>query len=318
MPRHTNHYCTAGAIGPSRAVFLTVLNRSTIYESPFLRLLDSSLQFKATEPKDKIFALLHHQIHRKGNRNQYGSCQGIPHLALGIDYSLTISQVNREVALQSILQYKSLEALNYAWRIRLPRSRGPSWVAEWHSELPDRRQPLRPCLYNAAGLTSPQDVQLVAPNALSLKGVYIDTVLERDPIVDMQKWFLRSTCRTNNNASNDVQRARKLESLSALLVRDAIYPSNEMLAKRLDQADRVKCMKSFAAYLSGLFAEHKDEAFLIALQGNRMCDAVSASLASGNADSTEYLQLPHMSPRQFRLMPHLASSEESAVPIKTM
>jgi len=60
--------------GITNAHFLAQPERTTLCDSPFLWMLDESRQFKATEPKDRIFALVNHAVRRVQRGNSSRVC----------------------------------------------------------------------------------------------------------------------------------------------------------------------------------------------------------------------------------------------------
>jgi len=65
---------TTAPSGITNANFLSQPERRTPYDSPFMWILDQSRRFKATEPRDRIFALIQHTIGRMKSIDDGRTC----------------------------------------------------------------------------------------------------------------------------------------------------------------------------------------------------------------------------------------------------
>ncbi|KAF2650282.1 hypothetical protein K491DRAFT_782753 [Lophiostoma macrostomum CBS 122681] len=160
--------------------------------SPFLALLDRGMRFKSTDPRDKIFALLHHRVGHEMydkpngrlvatkvyplagqnvsnpyiivNRMQVGlelviadpNCQELcTHFGIRPDYEKNIREVYREVASLSIQQYQCLDVLNHGWKTSHSNRSWPSWIPRWDFHKPIPVPVLDPVIYSASNGSGP-------------------------------------------------------------------------------------------------------------------------------------------------------------------
>jgi len=159
-----------------------------------------------------------------------------------------MDELNKLVTIRSIQLDQSLEALNFAWKIKMPDSRTPSWIADWHEERLDQRPPLHPCLFKAAADTKPSVRYSTSGNLLVVEGVLIDDIEDLNVNLDAAHWIFAAI---NVDCSVDVKHAQsRLEALSTLLVQDDNRSS--YLPQRLSAVERQRCMRSFCAFLTQL------------------------------------------------------------------
>jgi hypothetical protein len=123
-------------------------------------------------------------------------------------------EVYRNVALQSIYQYGSLEVLSYSWQTTSSREAWPTWVAKWDQRQEEASALLLPFLYQASLSTAPIIRRNLDPNTLVARGVIVGTVGDVNPILDFAQ--LASTQpQTCSNTTTDI-----LLLMSRLVVQD--------------------------------------------------------------------------------------------------
>ncbi|KAE9378325.1 hypothetical protein N431DRAFT_528575 [Stipitochalara longipes BDJ] len=142
----------------------------------FHALLRSSLTFRATDPRDKMFAL-----------------QGISEAAnsLAIDYDLDVEQVLLNTARYLLKTPECIEVLQHAgigWTEEPDHSKRPSWVVDWSRTRPIESGSLS-CfrfgdwyLYRAAIERKPE-IRELDNNRIELKGLHLDHVKIRGNVL---------------------------------------------------------------------------------------------------------------------------------------
>ncbi|KAE8443131.1 hypothetical protein EG329_002300 [Mollisiaceae sp. DMI_Dod_QoI] len=205
-------------------------------EAPFLALLNLVRRFHSTDPRDKVFALLQHPIlqtrtHDQNHRtaieyspklahavsneiSQFMLFARVTHLDFKADYEMTVGEVYRRVALDSIHSYRSLEVLCYAWQTQHLDVSLPSWIPRW--DIPfDIRTVLLPFIYDAAEGTVPQLRPSPNLHTLTVQGLNLGQILEVDCVLRFDKSLAR-TAGSNKEQSTE----GLLMIMSRILVQD--------------------------------------------------------------------------------------------------
>ncbi|TKA70324.1 hypothetical protein B0A55_09631 [Friedmanniomyces simplex] len=172
---------------------------------PFLLALDQARRFRSTDPRDKVFSLLQHSVtrvntlseHHAGNHadsvvsmisptdrlcsllttNEAGST----HLDMLADYSMTASEVYREVAVRSIQQYNSLEVFWYVDSTPALCSLYPSWIPRWDLPSEGTRHDVPSILYDASAGEHPS-ISSLSKEGITLRGVQVGSITRVQPV----------------------------------------------------------------------------------------------------------------------------------------
>ena len=173
--------------------------------------------------------------------------------------------------------------MNYAWRIRIPGSTGPSWIAEWHAELKDRRPQLIPHIFDAAGSTTPQVTSSDTLNEFVLRGIIVDQVTELHPTIDLTSWL-----KPGGTISETSQVLDELRSLCVLLTQDTVVHEDKITVRRPSKEKQIQnqCLRSFCAYLSGLYVDPETQGNFISLSAHKCwCDVCMTPVAKARTTS---------------------------------
>jgi hypothetical protein len=132
-------------------------------------ILTNCITFKASEPRDKVFAL-------------QGLTEASSLKLLAIDYKKPVRDVMLSTALYFLRRPESMEVLHYAgigWDRNIQDL--PSWVVDWtvarnFKSLSDFNSPGDDYSYKAAVRESQEISQGLDPNYIQLKGIYFDDI----------------------------------------------------------------------------------------------------------------------------------------------
>ena len=136
---------------------------------PFQHLLETSRTFNATDPCDKVYALLGHPDARKADGE----------LMVEPDYQKSALEVFKETALSIIEQSSKLDILSSAgWTSILSEidekvERWPSWIPDWSVRL---RQCVFAGDFSASGQSDSQVEIFQRTNCLSVRGFSFDVI----------------------------------------------------------------------------------------------------------------------------------------------
>ncbi|CAI6338039.1 unnamed protein product [Periconia digitata] len=243
---------------------------STRRDAPFLAFLRRVRSFRSTDPRDKIFAVLHHHIIQAKSigsiedaRVTHSSDPSIhssaTHLGFEADYSMTTYEVYRKIALDSVRYYQNLEILCYAWPTANLDTSYPSWVPRW--DLPTASGGmLLPFLYNASPGTVPWLRHSFEPDNLTLRGLCVGTVVD---ITGFLKFDDKQGL-TNNADCDDSVRASLIE-VSRILLQDKWQEESdrdeENTAQRAIDNPRAH-FADFCAYLLPLLEGHAQDSYI--------------------------------------------------------
>lgn len=167
------------------------------HDAPFLTVLERARSFNSTDPRDKVFSMLQHEVtldcklSRRSSRHwsvpdiwQNAQCDGSPaetplHLGIHVNYNLTTTELYREVAVRSIAQYGSLEVLCHAGLQQVHEFESPSWVPRW--DLPGLFQiHITPLYIYKASADKRLECSFTGASSISIRGIIIDLVLDSD------------------------------------------------------------------------------------------------------------------------------------------
>lgn len=132
-------------------------------------LLASGLRFKATDPKDMVYALMNVPVFIR-------DCPG-----LVPDYRLPLWEIYADVAQKVVETTKSLKILTRIgmWQCGLPRSDNfPSWVPQWHSDRAGGSMGGVIWDHFAAGSVGISNVSFPALGVLQVEGIGFDTIVD--------------------------------------------------------------------------------------------------------------------------------------------
>jgi hypothetical protein len=127
-------------------------------------LLIASRDYKATDPRDKIFALM-------------GVVTNLDSIGLSVDYSLPAEEVYKKLAIHSMTIWNSLLYLSSAGlKDASPDNRLPSWVPDWSHDNERRTSLAASNCFNASWTS--KAVVSVSNNKeiLTIRGFAIDTI----------------------------------------------------------------------------------------------------------------------------------------------
>jgi hypothetical protein len=112
------------------------------------------------------------------------------HLDIRADYNMSITQLYRQVALDSIYKYKNLEVLLYASHSAHFYPGWPSWIPKWDIA---EKWPLSPnYLYNAAGATKPAVQFYPDVDGLAIKGLNLGPIMIVSSFLDFRDFAATS------------------------------------------------------------------------------------------------------------------------------
>lgn len=211
-----------------------------------LDMVARSRQLEATDPRDKIFALL-------------GISSGVdledPRIA--INYSKTIRQVYEDFARYTIDAGRSLDVLSY---VRASLANWPNWVPDWRNIMPAPRTILS-CVPKHLGGGQGEQRELHEPNyrrsenigEIRIRGAIIGQLQEVSPVVRLygRDEFAFEQIRQECGANLDKVRSRILERWRAypwengLLRKDA--PEHRIAGARSDKL-RSRLLGRWKAY----------------------------------------------------------------------
>ncbi|PSS25238.1 hypothetical protein M430DRAFT_133506 [Amorphotheca resinae ATCC 22711] len=144
-----------------------------------LQLLKNYRDREATDPRDKVYALL-------------GIAGDVSLYAIIPDYQIPFEEVYKATALQLILMYRSLEVLNLT--LGLSKSSDlPSWTPDWRVSPTDSKKVAMHCShernlggYRACG-RMPFFVFRREANFLCVNGIYFDDIAELSDVLDTEQ-----------------------------------------------------------------------------------------------------------------------------------
>jgi hypothetical protein len=272
-------------LGFNNAYFMWEQASHTRNEAPFLIALYRAANFKSTDPRDKVFAMLEYPIYQQmtsidnslsrsygtigvsllaypalaglsynqSHRRDRGSSK---HLAICPDYHMSILEVFRHVAFQSIRQYKNLEVLRYSWQTVSTESTWPTWVPRWDKHVEEGPELLLPFLYQASLTATPIVKSGPASDVLIVRGINIGSIKEVTSVLGYERLvgMQQQTPKVMKNV---------LLTMSRLIVQDRWQEDagDENSAQRSEEAMRCN-FADFAAYLMHILEGNKSDCYV--------------------------------------------------------
>ena len=214
-------------------------------------LLNWGRSFRATEPLDRVYALM-----------------GMPSFAqmsepLRVDYSITPVELGKKVAVRCIQDMQSLRILYYAQHFR-EGEKSPSWVPRWDRE--EDYHPINDTLkkvrWNASGNLKPS--VNFAEGSLTLSGLEFDTITSCVPLGDgiwLDDEGVAAQPILEFLKSHNMDRSYPAGCTSMYAFSVALTTGlGVSLRKALEDVDSLKA--NFAAYMSRLLHNTGHEAYV--------------------------------------------------------
>lgn len=230
---------------------------------PFLQILGYARNSQSTDPRDKVFSMLHHPINPESDVEQpmpssylsnserdgkFSSSAG--HLGMRADYSRQTSEIYREVAIRSVQQCSSLEIFDYAGSddsLKKLSSDHPSWVPRWDLTDNYMPQPSASFLYDASAGTKLGLSSMNHANIL-LRGIRLGKVSYADCVMPIGSQESVDKCQMLSSSSK--LGTDWLMSLSRLIVHDQYesrFGNDRALERTTDSPERH--FADFAAFI---------------------------------------------------------------------
>jgi hypothetical protein len=269
---------------------------------PFLEVLDRCRGFNCTIDKDRIFALLQHQVARlcDTENNQRAVTRVIyplhidtirhaSHFGLKVDYNMTLFELYRQIVFRSISEGHGLQVLSHAIEDYDKRKEYPTWMPVWHARSSRFTRPRRTFLFNASKGYSPQLHRLTNPMLLSLDGIVVGGVTETSTTV---KFF-----NGRSRPTDGIQYGTTLQEIweiSRLLVRDCWQPEHNWLQESVCRSATQPDMhfKDFCTFMTERL-QNTSWLTILSLHG-KWCDiCMMRHTASPATNMDETLQILH-------------------------
>jgi hypothetical protein len=172
---------------------------------------------------------------------------------------MTIYEVYRQVALDSIQCYRNLEVLSYAWQTAHLDASYPSWIPRWDININDwTPRALLPFLYDAARGTFPILQPSFEVNTLTIQGLNLGSIVETNTLLKIEAGQVPTNYSDGESSTNDY-----LMSMSRIMVQDRwqdpidLENTAERAYKNLGAH-----FADFSAYLLPLLEKHKMDSYI--------------------------------------------------------
>jgi Heterokaryon incompatibility protein (HET) len=180
----TNHYQFLERFHPAgvyNAYFMYRISTGKDAVAPlflsFHQLLGLTRQFEATDPRDRIFALLGLRISDTGRGDMF----------IQPDYKLSAEDLYKKVARQILLRSGSLEILSSvqhsAFSLLGKNQQLPSWVPNWNRAFVHTLSPWASEQHSADRGCSPKRIDFDGTDILLVNGVEVDIISEVLPLM---------------------------------------------------------------------------------------------------------------------------------------
>ena len=182
----------AGDVNRVYYLFLTFQKQYEDIRNKFLYVLDNARPYLATNPRDKVFALLAHSTAYTEDGKAF----------MEPDYSKSLLQVYRDLGLRMMDCDKSLEVLSAVQHdpdLKVIDEAFPSWVPRWDQYHSYRMLGRYSDKHFAGGnsehiVTSIEDI-----NILKVQGIFFDTIPTHSKILKSADFNLPPTATTGTN-----------------------------------------------------------------------------------------------------------------------
>ncbi|TKA76950.1 hypothetical protein B0A49_01725 [Cryomyces minteri] len=177
----------------------------------FLWLMGLTRQFEATDPRDRVFALL-------GLPTTDTDPDHDP-LFMEPDYALPLLQIYKRLVIRIVHQSRNLKILTAVQHGPLLKEEFPSWVPQWHYSYTHTLAPSAPGVNHAAAADVPlflEDLHAGSANTLTATGLSIDTISEASRVMSDEDFSLPGTHRLHQIW------AKHFEKLGACSTRESL------------------------------------------------------------------------------------------------